>query len=140
MRICAALLLSFLAFCQTGPDPWKPAELIPPKEVAAMLPGKPVLFHVGFGTLYRNKHIPGSIYVGAGNTDKGLESLRQAAAKLPRNREIVIYCGCCPWDKCPNMRPAFRVLKEMGFTRVRAMYTPTNFARDWIEKGYPTAQ
>ena len=137
MRICAALFVSLLALAQGGPDPWTPAELVQPKDVAARLGSKPVLFHVGCGHLYRSKHIPGTIYVGPGGRDEGLNQLRTAAAKLPRDREIIVYCGCCPWNACPNMRPAFRALKEMGFQRVRAMYTPTNLLKDWIEKGYP---
>jgi hypothetical protein len=59
-------------------------------------------------------------------------------AKEPRDREIVIYCGCCPWEKCPNIRPAFAALQEMGFTHVKALYVPDNLAKDWIGKGFPT--
>lgn len=40
-------------------------------------------------------------------------------------------------DRCPNMRPAFRMLKEMGFAKVRALNLPTNFHTDWSAKGYP---
>jgi hypothetical protein len=137
MRICSSLFIALLALAQGGPDPWTAAELIEPKDVAARLNKKPVLIHVGFGALYRSKHIPGSLYLGPGNKDQGLNELKTAAANLPRDREIVIYCGCCPWDHCPNMRPAFRVLKEMGFKTVRVMFTPTNFLKDWIEKGFP---
>ncbi len=52
------------------------------------------------------------------------------------DREIV-YCGCCPIDKCPNLRPAFRVAREMGFKKVRVLKLPTSFGIDWVEKGYP---
>ena len=48
--------------------------------------------------------------------------LKEAVEKLPRDREIVIYCGCCPWDKCPNMQPAFAALREMGFTKAKALF------------------
>jgi rhodanese-related sulfurtransferase len=114
--------------------------LIQPGEVAAQLATKgvaPVLFHVGPNLLYRGKHIPGSIYAGPGSRPEGLEALKVAAGKLPRDREIIIYCGCCPWSHCPNVNPAFELLKQMGFTRVRAMFVETNFAKDWIDKGYP---
>jgi hypothetical protein len=30
------------------------------------------------------------------------------------------------------------VLKEMGFTKVKALYLGTGFKADWIDKGYPT--
>jgi hypothetical protein len=40
--------------------------------------------------------------------------------------------------RCPNVRPAFQVLKEMGFTRVRVLNIATNMAADWYGKGYPS--
>jgi thiosulfate/3-mercaptopyruvate sulfurtransferase len=50
---------------------------------------------------------------------------------------MVIYCGCCPWEKCPNVQPAMTTLQEMGFTRVRVLHLPDNFKTNWIDKGYP---
>ena len=114
--------------------------LIQPGEVAAQLAAKgtrPVLFHVGPNLLYRGKHIPGSIYAGPGSRAEGLEALKVAAGKLPRDRDIILYCGCCPWSACPNVKPAVEVLKQMGFSHVKTMYVETNFAKDWIDKGYP---
>jgi rhodanese-related sulfurtransferase len=114
--------------------------LIQPGDVAARLAAKgagPVIFHVGPNVLYRNKHIPGSVYAGPGSRPEGLEALRVAAGKLPHDREIILYCGCCPWSNCPNVKPAVELLKQMGFTRVKAMFVATNFAKDWIDKGYP---
>jgi thiosulfate/3-mercaptopyruvate sulfurtransferase len=40
-------------------------------------------------------------------------------------------------DKCPKDRPAYRLLKEFGFTHVRVLDLPTNFHSDWSAKGYP---
>jgi thiosulfate/3-mercaptopyruvate sulfurtransferase len=114
--------------------------LIQPGELASQLAAKgaqPAIFHVGPNLLYRGKHIPGSIYAGPAAKPEGLELLKKAAGKLPRNREIILYCGCCPWDKCPNIKPAVEALKQMGFTRVKAMYVENTFAKDWTEKGYP---
>lgn len=114
--------------------------LIQPKELASRLQVKavrPTLIHVGFNVLYRNRHIPNSLYAGPANTPQGLNVLRTAAGKLPRNTELVVYCGCCPWDACPNITPAIRALKQMGFTNVKALYIPTNMAEDWFALGYP---
>jgi len=114
--------------------------LIQPAEMAGQLATKgvrPAIFHVGPNLLYRGKHIPGSVYAGPGSRSEGLELLKEAADKLPRDREIVLYCGCCPWSNCPNVKPAVQLLKQMGFTRVKAMFVETNFAKDWTEKGYP---
>ena len=113
--------------------------LIQPREVAASLSrkGKPEVIHVGFNVLYRSKHIPGSIYAGPAQKPEGLAALKAAVEKLPRDREIVIYCGCCPWDHCPNIKPAMELLRQMGFTRAKAMYVPDNFKVDWMDHGYP---
>jgi thiosulfate/3-mercaptopyruvate sulfurtransferase len=129
MRTLAALLLMAAA----GEMP-----LIQPKDLAAQLASaKPVILQVGPNVLFRSKHIPGAIYAGPAATPQGLEVLNTAAAKLPHDRDIVIYCGCCPWDHCPNVRPAIEALKQMGFTRVKVMYVATNFKADWIDHGYP---
>lgn len=114
--------------------------LIQPKDLAAQLTAKgtaPLIIHVGPNLLYRGKHIPGSIYAGPGSRPAGLDELKLAVDKLPRDRQIVVYCGCCPWDHCPNIKPAVELLKGMGFTSVKAMYVESNFAKDWTEKGYP---
>ncbi len=109
-----------------------------PKDLAAHLSTKPVIFHVGFNVLYRNsKHIPGTVYAGPGRQAEGLEVLKAAVEKLPRDREIVIYCGCCPWDHCPNIRPAMALLQQLGFKNVKALYLPENYKVNWIDAGYP---
>jgi len=113
-----------------------------PKELADRI-GKgpqPAIFQVGPSFLYQSKHIPGAVYAGPGSQAEGLELLKSAVAKLPHEREIVLYCGCCPWDKCPNVRPAMEMLKSMGFTHVTAMHVPTSFKADWIDQGYPVEQ
>ena len=114
--------------------------LIQPKDLAARLSAKeakPAIFQVGPNVLYRSKHIPGSLFAGPAAKAEGLELLKAAVDKLPRDRELVVYCGCCPWDKCPNINPAIELLRKMGFTRVKAMYSANNFKLDWIDQGYP---
>ena len=114
--------------------------LIQPVDLVPLLDSKtarPAIFHIGPNVLYRSKHIPGAVYAGPGSTAAGLALLQQEAGKLPRDREIVLYCGCCPWDRCPNIDPAIEALKKMGFTKVKALHLPTGFKVDWIDKGYP---
>jgi rhodanese-related sulfurtransferase len=135
------MLLARLALLAILVPGWQDADLIWPKDLAARLAetnkSKPVLLHVGFGIMYRSKHIPNSIYVGPGNRPEGLEALKKAVADLPKDKEIYLYCGCCPWDHCPNMRPMFAALRELGFKRVKALYVETNLKTDWFDKGYP---
>ena len=87
--------------------------------------------------MYKMGHIPGSQYAGAAAKAEGLAALKKLVANLPRNQEIVIYCGCCPWDDCPNIRPAFQALKEMGFTNLKVLDIPERLGDDWTAKGFP---
>jgi hypothetical protein len=122
-------------------DPWSAAQLIRPAELAGLLAkpdsGKPLLLHVGFKVLYRAGAIPGTRYVGPGSRRDGIVALERAVKGVPRDRSIVLYCGCCPWDHCPNMRPAFRALRKAGFTNLRALYIPKDLDTDWVKPGYP---
>ena len=146
LPVVSLLLFSLrIASGQSAPaDPWREADLLKPAELAARLKDahapKPKVFYVGFRVLYRSKHIPGSVFTGPTSKQEGLEALRAAVLKLPRREEIIIYCGCCPWRSCPNVRPAFLMLRELGFERVRVLDLPTTFLKEWIEKGYPVAQ
>jgi thiosulfate/3-mercaptopyruvate sulfurtransferase len=135
--------LSLALFAQSpanAPDPWKDSDLIQPQALAARLTSsapKPRILYVGFPILYRSTHISGAELAGPASKPDGLQLLKESAAKLPRDQELIIYCGCCPWDHCPNVRPAFRLLHEMGFTRLKLVTIPTNLSTDWITKGYP---
>jgi thiosulfate/3-mercaptopyruvate sulfurtransferase len=117
--------------------------MIQPKELAATLTKdgpKPIVIQVGPNVMYRSKHIPGAIYAGPGQKQEGLDMLKAAVAKYPKDREIVLYCGCCPWDRCPNVAPAMTLLKDLGYTKVKAMYVKENFKTDWTDQGFPGEQ
>ena len=116
--------------------------LIQPADLAKALQSssKPMVLYVGPAMFYQQAHIAGAEFVGQAGRADGLEKLRARAASLPHDKAVVIYCGCCPWDHCPNTRPAFRELQKMGFNNVRVLYLPTSFGVDWAEKGYPTAK
>ena len=120
------------------------AHLLRPAELARLLRApngeKPLILQVGSHVMFAEAHIPGSEYAGAGGQESGLRMLRERLKDVPRSRFIVIYCGCCPWPKCPNIRPAYRLIASMGFTRVKALYIEDNFGADWVAKGYPVAK
>ena len=99
------------------------ASLIQPAELAALLQSpaapKPLILQVGFRTLYVQSHISGAEYAGPANEESGLQRLRERVAALPKDAAIVIYCGCCPWNHCPNVGEAFAALQGLGFTHVK---------------------
>ena len=92
---------------------------------------------VGFSFLYESAHVPGSVLYGPARETSGLKSLEAAAQAWPRDRSVVVYCGCCPFKQCPNIRPAFAALKRMGFTRLRLLELDPDFRTDWLQKGLP---
>ncbi len=117
------------------------ADLIQPGALAHILqssgPDKPLVLQVGSRVLYNEAHIPGSAYAGPGSQSTGLQALHDKVAALPRKEFIVLYCGCCPWNHCPNIAPAYRQIRSMGFTHVKVLYLADNFGTDWVSKGYP---
>jgi len=133
-------MLATFCFSQNTADPWPASDLLEPATLAQTLKsGKaPVVISVAFPVLYRAKHIVKAIDAGPGSKPEGIELLKKAVAGLPRNADIVVYCGCCPMVKCPNIRPAYKTLKELGFTHVRVLSIPTNMHDDWYTKDYPS--
>jgi len=120
------------------------SRLINPDELVKVLQAskgeKPLMLQVGSHVLYSQAHIPGSEYIGPASTEDGLKRLRKRAESLPRSKTIIIYCGCCPWSHCPNMKPADDALHALGFTNVKVLYIANNFGTDWVDKGYPVAK
>jgi thiosulfate/3-mercaptopyruvate sulfurtransferase len=142
--VCALIFALFASGALRAADtarPWTPSDLVSAQQLNSQLPavkaGKIVLIQVGFHVMYKMGHIPGSQYAGPASKAEGLATLKKLVAKLPRNQKIVIYCGCCPWDDCPNIRPAYRALKEMGFSNLKVLDIPERLATDWTAKGFP---
>ena len=125
-------------------DPWDKEALIEPAALAEVLADRahprPIVIYVGFPSLYTGAHIQNSLLAGPDSKPEGIDQLRQVVKLVSKNKEIVIYCGCCPFDHCPNIRPAYSYLKGMGFTRVTVVHIPTNLHTDWVAKGYPTTK
>ena len=120
-------------------NPWSVSEVVQPADLAGELAKgvKPQIVCVGVDSLYRTAHISGAAYHGPASKPEGLESLRKWAKGIPRAQRIVLYCGCCPMNQCPNIRPAFQALKEMGFTHLRVLSIPQDLERDWVSKAFP---
>jgi thiosulfate/3-mercaptopyruvate sulfurtransferase len=123
-------------------DPWSKTQVLQPSDLRVKLEkvkgeSAPTIIYVGFRTLFEGGHIPGASFHGAASKKEGLAELKKWIGELPRSTNLVIYCGCCPFDHCPNIRPAYTAFKEMGFNHVRVLVLPTSFAADWVEKGYP---
>ena len=120
------------------------ADLIQPPDLAKIVQGnaseKPLVIQIGSRVLYEEAHIPGSEYIGPASSPEGRERLRQRLHSVSRKKVVVLYCGCCPWSHCPNVRPAWDVLQSLGFSNAKILHIANNFGSDWVDKGYPTAK
>ncbi len=149
-RLCAIFAFSTTILLTAAPygsaqgERWKSSEIIRPERLVKLISAKskahPLVLQVGFGFLYEGGHIDGSVWAGPASRADGIERLERVVKDVSKNREIVLYCGCCPWTECPNVGPAFDTMRRLGFKDVKVLYIPTNFEQDWIRKGYPTAK
>jgi rhodanese-related sulfurtransferase len=121
-----------------NPVNWTQDQLLEPADLAKTLTeGKalPLIYSVGPGAL-----IPNSVAIGMANEKENMEKFKKGLSALPKDAPVVIYCGCCPYEHCPNVRPAIDALKELGFSNYKLLNLPKNLKTDWISKGYPTVK
>lgn len=115
---------------------WKKEQLMPTKELADKINAKtkdcPLIFNVG-----PMDAIKGAVFVGRGTSVSGIEKLKQSVMWEPKTRPIVIYCGCCSYASCPNIKPAYDALVAAGYKNTRVLELPEGLAPDWVAKGYP---
>jgi rhodanese-related sulfurtransferase len=117
-------------------DPWTGSQLLEPSVLADQIKAgqtkQTLILNIG-----AVEDIKGATHIGAVSKTENLEKLKSTLAALPKNTAVVIYCGCCPFSKCPNIRPAFNQLKKQGFTNVKLLDLATNLKTNWVAKGYP---
>jgi len=134
LAVTAFLFQSFAK--QQVKEPWTEKQLMEPSELVQIINNEnksnTYIFSMGHAG-----HIKYSIDIGEGRDKKNIAKLETEVSKLPKDANIVIYCGCCPFGDCPNIRPAFRLLNEMKFTNHKLLNLPVNLKVDWIDKGYP---
>lgn len=129
--------MAFYSFKQTaGNEPWTEKQLMAPADLAGIINDpkakQPVVFSIGPQAIIKH-----SIDIGPAKEKENLQKLKQELSKLSKDADIVIYCGCCPFEHCPNIRPAFNLLNKMKFTNHKLLNLPKNIKVDWIDKGYP---
>jgi hypothetical protein len=122
---------------QTKTEPWTQSQLMAPKVLANKISDHQtkdmLILCVGPMAL-----IKGSVDIGPAENPANRKKLKNYLKDVKKDKEIVIYCGCCPFDKCPNIRPAFKVLNKMGFKNAKLLNLSHNIKADWLDKGYPT--
>jgi rhodanese-related sulfurtransferase len=67
-----------------------------------------------------------------GSVAVDLKDLATFVAQMPRDVELVVYCA---QYSCPLSRDAWKLLRDLGFTRIFAY---EGGVQEWLQKGYPT--
>ena len=134
--VMGLLLSAQIIFAQNAPN-WTSKQLMEPSDLAMILKSKkaiPVIFSVGPAAT-----IPYSTEIGMVKDKENLDKFKKKLGSIPVQTRVVVYCGCCPFEHCPNIRPAIDVLKEMKFTNYMLLNLPHNIKTDWLDKEYPTS-
>ncbi len=117
-------------------EPWTSRDLLAPAALASLISNtkgqKPVIYNIG-----PLANIKGAVNIGSTNNKAALDKLSKALESVPKDKMVVIYCGCCPFRNCPNIRPAFKLLKDRGYTNPKLLNLPQNLKVDWTDYGYP---
>jgi rhodanese-related sulfurtransferase len=127
LGITVFLIASFTYPLEKLLDPSKLAEIIKDPKMS-----KPMIINVGPTPL-----IKGANYIGAAEDPANKERLKTMVKALDKNKEIVLYCGCCKLVDCWNIHEADKIMSSMGFKNYKILNMPDDFAKDWQEKGYP---
>jgi hypothetical protein len=118
--------------------PWTANQVIQPAQLSAMIEAGSTknMLILNAGPM---DDIKGAVNIGPVSEKKNARKLTQYLKNVPKDKAIVVYCGCCPMNVCPNIRPAFKILNKEGFTNFKIMYLEHNLNVDWVTKGYPMA-
>jgi len=135
LMVMCFFIAGLIVNAQSG-EPWTSKDLLEPATLAGIVNNpkaqQPVIYNIG-----PVANIKGAINIGSTSNKANLEKLSQALNKVPKDKMVVIYCGCCPFRNCPNIRPAFNLLKEKGFKNPKLLNLKQNLKVDWTDYGYP---
>jgi thiosulfate/3-mercaptopyruvate sulfurtransferase len=133
------LPLMLVSFKAQQKEPWTHEQLLEPQDLALTLNNpqshQPLILSIGPAAIIKN-----SIDIGPTREKENLYKLERVLKTTPKDEMIVLYCGCCPFDKCPNIRPAFELLNQMQFKNHKLLNLAHNIKADWIDRGYPVAE
>lgn len=136
LLLSIGLFTSLAAFKEKGTGPWKEKQLLKAEVLAERIKTGDTanLLILNTGPV---EDIKGAITFGAVENPDNLEKLKVYLNEVPKDKEIVIYCGCCPLAVCPNLKPAYDALKDMKFQNYKVLRLVQDLQEDWIDKGYP---
>jgi hypothetical protein len=133
LAVAIFITMSFVLFQTT---PWTEQQIIQPEALVKILndpkTAKPTIINTG-----TMRNIKTALKYGPVSDPKGMAQFKEEVAKLNKDKEIIIYCGCCKMEHCPNVEPAFNFLNSSGFKKIKLLYLKDDLVFDWVNKGYP---
>ena len=136
MKKIILVFTGFVSMVLTIAFIYTPERLMDPAQLAERLKTtsakKPIILNVG-----PSAPIPGSQLIGNAEDPVNKEKLKATLKNIPKNSEVVIYCGCCKLEDCWNIHEADKVLSLLGYTQYKILNLPTDFGKDWVDKKYP---
>jgi hypothetical protein len=131
-----ALVALLVSFKKDELGSWKEKQLIKPEVLAERIQKGDTLNLLILNT-GPVEDIKGAVNIGAVEDAKNQARLKEYLKHIPRNKEVILYCGCCPLSVCPNLHPAYDALKAMKFSNYKVLRLTQDLQEDWIDKGYP---
>jgi hypothetical protein len=139
LPLAILLIIVGASFNTHQAEPWRPDQLMEPKDLATIINDpkseKPLIIDIGPAGVIKS-----AVHIGAVHEQENFDRLKELLSKQKKDRQIVIYCGCCPFVHCPNVRPAFKLLNDMKFTNQKLLNLSHNLKANWINYGYPMEQ
>jgi hypothetical protein len=131
-------LLGLFSFLADGPVKKSIAtRLESPAVLASVLndPKKPDPIILNVGSL--RTLIKDAIPAGPASTEDGLLSYKSQLTNYKKSQPIVIYCGCCALEHCPNIGPAIDYALDQGYMNIKVLNIQKSLKSEWEDKGYP---
>ncbi len=89
---------------------------------------------------YSFQKIKGALAIGSVNQASWKSNLQKVLVQSKENqsysKEVIVYCGCCSSDNCPNVEPVILELKRLGFKKVKGLYFSEGYLPEWHAKKY----
>lgn len=131
-----SILFSLLLFlsCAGHTDKFHGMSLMEPEALVEKINQNqaPLILSIGYEALIKE-----SEGIGPAEDSENIDRLEARLGEVSKDSEVVIYCGCCPFDPCPNVRPAVEKVQELGFKNAYLLNLADNIKVDWLDKGYP---
>lgn len=116
---------------------WQASELIEVEPLLKLInsPNKaqvPTIINVG-----PMQNIKYAVTYGTASNDDAMAKIKTAATTMKKDKPVVVYCGCCKMENCPNVQPAYDYFISAGFKNVKVLNLKEDLAADWVAKKYP---